>query len=474
MAFKKKLHTADPRAPDLLVETHRTRQRQKTERLNPQRLEHQVRQLLADKVSGTLVGLWLLIPEHLRLGTWDLLRGWAGPTARFLDLHLALQAIHEAALCCHGLRQRRCLSQKGFEIANGLPFVACDQAMHDLFAAHTMVETQALQIALGQVRRASGHFQGRLLAVDPHRLHSWSKRQMVRLKDKDSHPAQKLSQTFFCLDAQTSQPLCFTTASSSRTAAQAAPELLALSARILNPAPQHRPLVLVDVEHYTRELLEHAQAHTPFDLLVPMPAQRYYQQTLQQIPAEEFHPQWIGLATAQRPFHFHGHPATTFTQLIQRTGETPAEYHLKGFLCTAARDELVSMSREYPQRWHVEEFFDAYQDQGWKRAGTLNLNIRYGQMTMALMAQAAIHQLRQRIGQPWVRCEASHLAQKFFAGLDGDLRVHGDTIVVTFYNAPDADVWRKHFEDLPEKLTQEKVNPCIPWLFNYKLDFQFK
>jgi hypothetical protein len=35
-------------------------------------------QLLADKVSGNLVGLWLLIPEHLRLGTWDLLCGWSG------------------------------------------------------------------------------------------------------------------------------------------------------------------------------------------------------------------------------------------------------------------------------------------------------------------------------------------------------------------------------------------------------------
>jgi hypothetical protein len=42
----------------------------------------------------------------------------------------------------------------------------------------------------------------------------------------------------------------------------------------------------------------------------------------------------------------------------------------------------------------VEEFFNAHQKLGWKKAGTLNLNIRYGQMTMALIAQAAIHSFK--------------------------------------------------------------------------------
>jgi hypothetical protein len=32
---------------------------------------------------------------------------------------------------------------------------------------------------------------------------------------------------------------------------------------------------------------------------------------------------------------------------------------------------------------------------------TLNLNVRYGQMTSALVAQAAIHQMRQRLGEPF-------------------------------------------------------------------------
>jgi len=86
--------------------------------------------MLADKVAGNLVGVWLLVPEHLRLGTWDLLGGWTAPPADDLPRRLAMQLIHESALCLTGLRQQRCLNHKGFELANGLPFVATDVAIH--------------------------------------------------------------------------------------------------------------------------------------------------------------------------------------------------------------------------------------------------------------------------------------------------------------------------------------------------------
>jgi hypothetical protein len=472
MVFKKKLHVANPSTPSHPILTYRTRQKNTVEATDPLSLERGVRQLLADKISGTLVGLWLLIPEHLRLGTWDLLCGWANKNSEYVQPRLALQVVHEAALCVTGVRQHRGLSQKGFEVANGLPFVASDQAIHELLESHTVDEAQQLQRALGQLRRASGHFQGHLLAIDPHRLTSYSQRQMVRLKDKSSHPAQKVAQTFFCLDADTAQPVCMTTATSSRSVAQATPELLNLAVDILNPTP-HQTLVLADVEHYSHALFEHVQRQTPFDLLVPMPHQPRYQKTFPQLPADLFQTHWIGFATAKRSFHFTDHPQLELLQLIQRTGVS-CPYTFKGFLATADRNELETLSQHYPQRWHVEEFFHAYQDQGWKRAGTLNLHIRYGQMTLALVAQAAIHQLRQRLGEPWRSWESVPWAQKFFRGLDGDIRVHHDTILVTLYNAPQVDQWRHHFEHLPEKLAAENINPKIPWLFNYKLDFRFK
>ncbi len=234
LACKKKLHRYRPN-PEPPIETQRTKNRTKPEPCDPLSLERGVRQLLAEKVNGNMVGLWLLLPEHLRLGTWDLLCGWTGHDATRVEPRLALQMVHEAALCTTGLRRQRTLSQKGFELAHGLPFVASDQAIHELLVSHTVADAQALQIALGQIRRASGHYHGKLLAIDPHRVRSYSKRQMRRHQGNEVGRPTKVAQTFFALDADTNQPLCFLTTTSARTVTQATPELLDLAASILSP-----------------------------------------------------------------------------------------------------------------------------------------------------------------------------------------------------------------------------------------------
>lgn len=372
-----------------------------------------------------------------------------------------------------GIRQARCLSQKGFELANGLPFVASDQAVHDLLEAHTVAEAQSLQRWLGLVRRARGHFVGRLLAIDPHRLRSYSQRQTPRYRGDDTSKPFKTAQTFFCLDADSHQPVCFTSASSAVSVTQASPSLLALAEAILGPQPG-QTLVLADTEHYTAQLVDHVAAETPFDLLVPMPHSQPIARQMRAVPPEAFTPRWAGLATARQPYRLQHSTGGPYWQLIQRTGETPETYEFAGFLGTADRDELDDLTREYPRRWHVEEFFNAHQALGWDRAGTLNLNIRYGQMTLALVGQAALHQLRSRLGEPFASWDAEHLAKSLFRALDGDLRVSHDTLLVTYYNAPDADRLRASYEHLPELLAAEGVDPRIPWLYGFKLDFRFR
>ena len=95
-------------------------------------------------------------------------------------------------------------------------------------------------------------------------------------------------------------------------------------------------------------------------------------------------------------------------------------------------------------------------------------------MTLALVAQTVIHQFRQRVGEPFSSWEASHLAHNLFQAFDADVRVVDDTIFVTYYNAPNADILRRHYEHLPQKLQAEHINPTVPWLYDLKLDFRFK
>ena len=331
-------------------------------------------------------------------------------------------------------------------MAHGLPFVVTDVAVHELLNARTVDDSIALQIALGKIRRTFGHFEGQVLAVDPHRLPSCSKRQMVRLsKDPHSKPA-KVAQTFFLLDVKTSQPLCFTTASSAVTVTQATPPLLQIAVAILE-GKKERPLVLADNEHYTTALFDQVKTEGIFDLLVPMPSRAYILDPIKNIPYHQF---------------------------IQREGEVPHQCLFKAFLCTSDRDELEAMTEDYPDRWHIEPFFKNDQDLGWKVAGTPNLHIRFAKMTLAPGAQAACAMLRERLGPPHQSWDAVHLAKDLFRGLDGDIRVCRDTIVVTYYNAPNRNRLREHYENLPGKLQAEGINPSVPWLYGLKLDFRFK
>lgn len=438
----------------------------------PVSIERGVRQLLADKVIGNLAGVWLLVAEHLRLGTWDLLCGWTGKSSHRVEPRLALQLVHEAAVCTQGIRSQRTLHERaGFELANGLPFVATDQSIHQVLQGLPVAKTVQLQVALGKIRLASGHFRGKLLAIDPHRVVSYSKRQMRKRVEKQEYRAAKTAQTFWALDADTHQPVCFTTGPASRSVVAATPELMNLAEAILRPSPG-QTLVVADAEHFSGELISDIHRRTGLDLLVPIPNRKRYRKTLAAIPEEQFTRRWAGFATAKLPIEIkYRHPGK-YHQFVERYGERPEDWFYKGFLATSDRDEVEALTSEFPKRWHVEEFFNANQALGWKRAGTMNLNIRYAQMTMALIAQAAIHQLRQRLSEPYRNWDANHLATDLFHALEGDVRATADTIVVTYYNAPNE--LRKHYENLPEKLAEENVQPTVPWLYNYALDFRFR
>lgn len=436
-------------------------------------IEESVRQLLADKVCGTMVGLWLLVPEHLRLGTWDLLCGWSGAAADSAGPRVALQMVHEAVLCIRRLDEQRCLTQHDFELLNGLGFVASDRTVHELLDAHDIAGSQATQISLGKIRRSLGHFQGQLLAIDPHRLSSYSHRRMRLRKPTAAAPAGKALQTFFCLDALTSQPVCMTIGTAGPSVSQATPRLLEMAAEILGPAAKGG-LVLADNEHFTAELFDDVRRRGLFDLLTPMPAQPGILRRCRSLPDSAFTRCWAGLAMAKvgySPVHSQSGP---YQMIVQRFGEDPRHYHYNSFLCSSQRPEVDLLTRDFPRRWHIEEFFNAAQSLGWQRAGTQNLHIRYGRMTMALIAQAALSQLRKRLGPVAGSWNAEQFASKLLRGLDGDVRVAGDRIVVTYYNAQMLHGCRDQFEHLPRRLASEAVDPRVPWLYNYRLDFRFK
>jgi Transposase DDE domain len=316
------------------------------------------------------------------------------------------------------------------------------------------------------------------LALDAHRLKSFSKRQMRRHRFSATEKARKMAQTFFLLDCDTHQPVAFTLGSSAQSVTQAADAVLAMGAEILTlPVDANpRPLLLADKEYHTRELFESITRGRRLDLLVPVPARKLSSTESDAVAGLSFTEHWPGYATAQRCFRFKGSEPSSapLVELVQREGSSPEQYRFQRFTATSALEALPTLTRDYPDRWHIEEFFKFQQALGWDRAGTLNLNIRYGHMSLALITQACVMQLQKRLGEPISDWDVTHLARQFFGGLEGDVRVEDDSIVVTFYNAPNAAVLREHYEDLPQKLQREGIDPAVPWLYGFKLNFRFK
>lgn len=402
------------------------------------------------------------------MGTWDLLKAWTGchdPNA--LEPRLALQMVHESALCANGIRQQRALRHKGFEALNGLPFVATDTAIHHLLDSHTMAEAESLQLALGQLRRAQGHYQGRYVLFDPHRIRIWSRRDMLRKKThrKETVP-RKMAQTFFAIDGETGQPYGFGMGSAAVTISQATISLV----NRIEPLLPDSALCIADTEHCIADILNMFSAQPRLTCLMPAPR---YKKLLAHCATLEHTPLWPGYATAESKYQLNDQNRP-MRLVVQRTGEREEDFTYKPFMATStfAPDKLMTLI--FPERWKIEEFFNAEGALGWNRASTLNMHIRFGRLTMALVAQAAMHQFRQKLPKQMQNWTAKSMGEKFFKGIDGDIRVRQDTIIVTCYNAPEVEFLKEHYENLPQKLQAENSNPSIPWLYNFKLDFRFK
>lgn len=431
--------------------------------------ERKVRELLAKKSSGTYCGLWFLIPEHLRLGSWDLLKHWSSKDDNAIEPRVALQMVHESALCVNGVRPVRSLCHQGFELLNGLPYIATDKAVHELLDAHTVSEAKMMQIALGKLRQASGHYVGEIFAVDPHRIRTYSQRMMPAKKSKPQSSARKILQTFFCLDAILGQPIAFTIGSSGRTASRAGLELLDM----INAIIPQGGLAIADTEHVTVELMSRFYEDKCFDILMPMSNTKKVTKLFEQLDYER---KWAGYALANTSYKLQG-MKQPINLIVQRSGEVESEFKYKAFGSTCFHPDanMVKMvTEDYPERWTIEEFFNFEAAMGWNRASTMNLNIRYGKMSLALIAQAVTYQFRQKLPKPYKTWTAKHLADTIFYGIDGDLRIRDDTIIVTMYNVPEHLGLKKYYVHLPEKLEAEGIDPRIPWLYNFKIDFRFK
>lgn len=421
--------------------------------------------MLAQKVSGTSAGLWLIIPEMLRLGIWDILKAWTGQDDTALEPKIALQMINESALCINRVRRQNSLGHQGFQLVNGMGRLVTDQQAHLLMNQHTIEQTQQMLINLGIQRQLNDHYKGELIAIDPHRIVSSSKRIMAKKKKVSDAPSKKMIQTFFAVSAFTGQPIMATMASTGMPTSRSTLSLLNSIGNIITS----ESLLMADKEHFTYDLFKETLQKAKLDLLAPALNTK---RILSQIKTLAYKTLWAGFALAETSFNFDGH-SEQFRLIAQRTGERKEDFKYNAFITTSNKCAKTLVCNDYDKRWSVEEFFRFENEMGLNRASTLNLNIRYTRLAFSMMAQAATYQLRNKLKGEYNNWNAQHLAREILAWTDGDIRVKGDTIIVTIYN-PHKHIDMNKYINMPRILENEGINPRIPWLYGFKLDFRFK
>jgi len=376
-----------------------------------------------------------------------------------------MQVVNEAALCNNRVRKSNYISHQGFELLNGLGFLVTDKQVHELLDMHTVKDCLSLQEALALVRFNNEHYQGNMIAIDPHRIPSTSQRLMPKKKKQPDEPSRKMLQTFFALDTQTGQPIGCGIGSPGVNTTKATLDLLKLVDKVSNNG-----LILADKEHFTEHLIQSINQNSNLEFLVPAISSERIKKIERSL---DYHRKWAGYAISETMFNFNG-CKEKYRLICQREGETQRDFVYKSFLTTSAKPIETLLTEAYPERWSIEEFFNFDGAMGFDRASTFNLNIRYGKMSLALLAQAATYEFRKKLPHPYKSWDSTHLADAVFSKIDGDIRVKQDTIIVTCYNAPKELNLQQNYQGLPEKLMNEGINPKIPWLYDYKLDFRFK
>jgi hypothetical protein len=387
-----------------------------------------------------------------------------------LKKKLGLQVIHESAMCNTRIRRSNTICHQGFDILNGLPFIASDVQIHDLLSERSIEESRELQIELGKLRQIQGDYKGNLIALDPHRITSYTKRITPKKKIKPDEKARKVLQTFFAIDSQTGQPIGFEIGFSSDTVSNETKNLVELIKQII-PA-KNKPLILSDTEHYTEELINLFSQDESLDIIIPAPRNTRIIKYFSKLKYKEY---WPGYYIGTSKIRFSENKDIPEQLLIvQRQGERESEYDYKPFLSTRREGVVDMLTEEFPTRWTIEEYFRYEGSLGWNKASTQNLNIRYSNMTLSLISQYLINQLRKKLSEEYRQFEAKHLSDEIFHKFNGDLRIKDDKIIVTYYGVPEKIGLRKYYENSPQKLEKENINPKVPWLYDYKVDFRFK
>jgi hypothetical protein len=230
-----------------------------------------------------------------------------------------------------------------------------------------MQQVEELIVNLGHQRKLSGHYPGDVIAIDPHRIISKSRRIMTEKKKVPCEPSQKMLQTFFSVCCESGQPIMAHIASTGMPTTKITERLIRGTDQIVRTGA----LLVADKEHFTNELLTVVNnQYSHLDILVPVIRNEKIDNLIKRL---EYTPLWAGYAIAETTYSLND-SRENFRLIAQRAGENKNNYLYSAFITTSKKPAHQLLTKEYDKRWGVEEFFKFENSMGLNKASTMNLN----------------------------------------------------------------------------------------------------
>lgn len=429
-------------------------------------IERDIIDLLKRGLTTTYAGGFFFIPYLLQLNASDLMSGLGTSKKTGIpNERLALGLVFESLFgLVAGIRSIDPISRADFGLLAGLPFLPSLSTQYRYLQGVPVQDALSFQVALanrlidlGQITPDSP------VNLDAHNIKTYSRKEMKNSYLPKEGRYGKAIRTFYTQNQASKKPLIALAAYSGTTVSQITNRIAALTRDVM----KRDFLMVADKEWYCGQLLNELHNQYGVSVLTPVKDSKKRIVEYEAIPVDKFRKTiWGNIASLYTTMNGFDGPLRL---LLKKRSDG------KYFALVAPEQSLTAeiAMPTYQKRWRIEDFFAENAFLGVDRLPSMNLNAIQTMLSLRLLAFHIIDNFRHDLGPCYKHKTPERIYREFINSVQGRVQLRGDHIVINIYGFEHEKAAAAIFSNLDDKLQCAGVDPCIPWLGNKRLMFNF-
>lgn len=432
-----------------------------------QSIQTNLEALLKKGFTTTHAGGFFFIPYLMELDLYNALGQLSAPkTTGIPNERVALQLIFEPLFGYKkGIRTVDPVSQTDFGVLSGLPFICSPATEYRFLAESTTERSESFQKHQAKRLLNLNYITGNILNMDGHSIKLFSRKGMKNSYLSKDQAYGKAIRTFYTQDQATNKPLFAKAAYSGTTVAQVTPQLVEANKEILGKSF----LCVCDKEWFIGKLLDQLDQIHGVQVLLPLKRTAKRLQEMEAIPFEKFKYRYENQPIAKLVTDIDGF--TGKMNLFVKRNDDDTFFALitnKKYLQPPESMEI------FRKRWNIENFFNENTFLGLDRLPSLELNAIQTALTLKMVSYHIVDNFRINLPDHFSKMKPESIYENFIQNVQGKVQIKKDKLQVDIYGFKHQAVVAPLFRNLEQKLINKEVDPRIPWLNNYALNFSFK